>query len=97
DAVVVAPGADVVDHAVASGTDHRQAAGEIVADRARHRRLGLDEVEAAVADLGLALGREGRRAGGDVDRPGGGVLAEQRALGAAQHLDLLDVAEIERR
>jgi hypothetical protein len=38
---------------------------------------------------------KGRLVGADVDRAGGGVLAVERALRAAQHLDLLDVEEVE--
>jgi hypothetical protein len=40
---------------------------------------------------------KGWRAGGDVDRAGGGVFAVKRALGAAQNLHPVDVQEVERR
>ena len=62
--------------------------------RAAQRRADPHaEVALAVAaDVDVAAGLEtiGRLAGGDVERTGNRVLAEQRALRAAQHLDALD-------
>src|SRR3546814_11271202 len=45
----------------------------------------------------LALEIEGRLVGRDVDRAGRRILAIERALRPAQHLDLRDVEEIEGR
>jgi hypothetical protein len=58
--------------------------------------LGLHEIIVAVGQFGEPLAGEARRARGDVQRAGGRVLAEQRALRAAQLLDLLDVGKVER-
>ena len=57
----------------------------------------LLEVQIADGCLSAALEGEGRLAAGDVDRARGGVLAVERALRAAQHLDLGDVEEVEGR
>jgi hypothetical protein len=57
----------------------------------------LYEQETAVVELDLGAPREARFAGRDVDRPSGRVLAEQGSLRPAQHLDPIDVEEIERR
>ena len=56
-------------------------------------------LEGVVADgqLGSALEVEGRLVGADVDRAGRAVLAVERALRPAQHLDLLDIEEVEHR
>ena len=61
-----------------------------------HRSLGLPEVEAAVGELQFVIGRETGLARGHVDGASGRVLAKQRALRSAQHLDPLDVQQIER-
>ncbi len=45
----------------------------------------------------LRFRREARLARSDVDGAGGRVLAVQRALRTAQHFDLLDIEEVERR
>ncbi|MNC27765.1 hypothetical protein D3C75_759520 [compost metagenome] len=47
--------------------------------------------------LDAALAVEGGLARGDVEHAGGGVLAEQRTLRAAQHLQLLHVQQVEHR
>ena len=88
---------DVVEQPVALRARQRDAAGHLVAERTREGALGLDEVIVAVAELEVVLGREARFARRHEDRAGRRVLAEQRALRAAQHLDALDVDEIERR
>ena len=95
--VHLAAGLDVGDGAPTLRARERQAAGELLAEeRTRDRGLGLHEVEAAVVHFEVALGAEGRLARGDVDGARGGVLAKQRPLGTAQHLDALHVHEVER-
>ncbi len=44
--------------------------------------------------LGRAAEVEARRLGGDVDHPGRGVAAEERALGPTQNLDAVDVDKV---
>ena len=70
---------------------------QVVDQSARRRSAQL--VIAIVADARLArkLGIEAWLLGRDVDRARGGVLAEQRPLRAAQHLDLLQVDQVELR
>ena len=63
----------------------------------RDRGLRLNESEAAVVELEVGARREAGLAGRDVDRAGGRVLAEERALRSAQHLDPIHVEEVERR
>ncbi|MCY1501980.1 hypothetical protein D9M68_360690 [compost metagenome] len=82
--------------AVAALVAERQARGQAVvdqrvADRAFQHAVGV------VAEAGLEVaGRvEGRLARDEVYRAGGGVLAPQRALRAAQHLDALLVEQRE--
>src|SRR3546814_9932240 len=48
----------------------------------------------AITDADLALVAEGRCARDEVDRARRRILAEQRALRAAQHLDALDVEDL---
>jgi hypothetical protein len=96
-AVDVLLGGDVVDRALARGGGRTQPDRDIVRQRAADRGLGLIEAEVAGGHLHRAFGREARRLGGDVDRAGGGVLAVERALRPAQHLDALDVEEVESR
>ena len=88
---------DVVEHPVALRARQRHAAGHLVAERTRDRALGLHEVVVAVAELEVVFGGEARLARRHEDRAGRRVLAEQRALRPAQHLDALDVDEVERR
>src|SRR5690606_17549694 len=61
--------------------------------------VGAHFLAAVVADgqLGGAAAVVEGIAGGDLDRPAGGVLAVQRALRATQHFDLLDVEQREHR
>ncbi len=84
----------VVDVAVGGFPTAGQAQAEVLADRA-----GQDAGRPVGVELGLGVGGEvvgeGRaglgRGGDDIDRPGHGVLAKQRALRTAQHLDPLQV------
>ena len=93
--LVLLLGRRVVDESVAARARERHAPGNLAAQRAGDRRLRLEEVVAAVADLDVALGREVRPAARDVDGASGRVLAEQRALWSAQHFDLRHVEEVE--
>ena len=88
-------GRRVVDESVAARARERHTPGDLAAQRTGDRRLGLEEVVAAVADFDVAFAREVRPAARDVDRAGGRVLAEERALWSAQHFDLRDVEEVE--
>ncbi len=88
---------DVADDAAALRARERQPPGRLARDRAGDRALGLHEVEAAVRDFEFVVGREAGLARRHVDGASGRVLAEERALRAAQHLDALDVEEVERR
>ena len=88
----------VEDCAISFGARERQPPGELLtAQRTGDRGLRLNESETAVIELHLGGRREVRFARRHVDGAGGGVLAEQRPLRAAQHLDPLDVEEVERR
>ncbi len=89
--------ARVVDEAVAASAREREAPGDLAAERTGDRGLGLEEVVAAVTHLDVTFGREVRPAARDVDRACRRVLAEERALRSAQHFDLRDVEEVERR
>ena len=67
---------DIVDRAAAGGDGGGEAhRDQIVDQRAGNRCLALKEIEIAAGQLDPALRREAGRAGGDVDRAGGGVLA----------------------
>jgi hypothetical protein len=77
-------------------------AGDADRERVGDQRAGqggarLDVAEIADRKLGAAFGLEARRAGDQVDRAGGRVLAVERALRPAQDLDPLDVEEVEGR
>ena len=88
----------VEDGPVALGAREGQPSGELLpAERAADRGFRLNEPQAAEVELDVGAWREGRLAGGDVDRAGGGVLAEERPLRSAQHLDPIDVEEVEGR
>ncbi|CAI8760338.1 hypothetical protein EMIT0196P_150106 [Pseudomonas chlororaphis] len=87
----------VLDIAVAAGAIGRKTPGQLVVQRPGNSALGLEVAVLAHRGLDAALGGEARCAGADVDHPGGGVLAEQRALGTAQHFQLLDVHQVEHR
>ncbi len=86
---------DVLDVAVVAGAIGREASGEGFAERPGNRAAALEVAVLPAGDLDGALGSEGRRAGADVQHPGGGVLAEQGALRTAQQLQLLDVQQVE--
>src|SRR5690606_7346923 len=81
-----APGVDVVE-AVALTRGDVQAAGDRVAQRAGDRGGGAPGAVVAAGQLAFEAGGEGRGLGDDVDHAGRGVLAEQGALRALQHLD----------
>ena len=93
-AVVLLPGQAVVDIAVRPARLAAEAQAERVADRRGDIGAG---VEAAMlhlaADPRFRLEIARRAAGDDADRASIGVLAEQRALRAAHHLDPFDVEE----
>ena len=86
---------DVLDVAVVAGAIGREASGEGFAERPGNRAAALEVAILPAGDLDGTLGSEGRRAGADVQHPGGGVLAEQGALRTAQQLQLLDVQQVE--
>lgn len=71
-------------------------AGNLVGQGAGHSAGHAPTIGAAAGDRGLGMGAElvFRTLGDDIDDPGGGVRAEQRALRAAQHFDALEFAEI---
>ncbi|MNN05663.1 hypothetical protein D3C81_1184310 [compost metagenome] len=87
----------VVDIAVVAGAVGRQPTGDGFRQRAGDGALALEVAALAAGNLHAAFGGEGRLAGADVDHPGGGVLAEQGALRAAQQFQLLDVQQVEHR
>ena len=96
-AVDVAVRSDVVHVAAPMAVEPAQQVIEL----ARHDRAGDGRLEAilaalVIARLGMAVVGVGRRLGDDVDHAGGRVLAEQRALRPAQHLDPLDLAQVQR-
>src|SRR5690606_42075706 len=96
-ALYIAIGRDIVDRAAADGRRDRDARRKLVRQRPRKRGLRLLEIEVSDADFGHALEIEGRLVRRDVDRTCRRVLAAERALRPAQHLDLRDVEEIEGR
>ncbi|KAG1602618.1 hypothetical protein G6F46_013874 [Rhizopus delemar] len=65
------------------------------ADRAADGRLGIELAVVAHGDLGEALGLGGQAARDVLDRAADGVLAVQRALRAAQHLDARDIEYVQ--
>ncbi len=100
--VVIVLGLTAVEHvghvAVVLGPGDRQAHRQLVADhRAADRGVALQIAVGPHAGVGADLGGEPGRVGGDHHRAGGGVLAEQGPLGAAQHLHRLHVGEVEHR
>ncbi len=95
--VLRAIGGCVEDRAVALRARERQPPGDLREQRARHRPLGLHEVEVAEVQFPVRFRPERRSGCCDVDGARRRVLAEQRALRASQHLDALDVEKVERR
>ena len=95
--VLVVSGACVEEYAVTLRAGERQPASNLPEEGACHRRLGLNESEVAVVELDFGSGCEAWLTRGDDDRARGGVLAEECSLRSAQHFDLFDVEEIERR
>ena len=77
--------------------DERKAALEVVGERARHRAVHDDLVEAAVRQVGVGLECVGGLARDELDGAAGGIPAEQRALRAAQRLDAREVEHREAR
>ncbi len=94
----VAAVVQIVHIAVTVGTGDRGAKGQLVGDD-RSGDAGAQLLEAEIAAGGLERSAPGLRrfARRDVDGAGRGVLAEQRALRAAQHFDLLQVDQVELR
>src|SRR5690606_19399784 len=69
-----------------------------IADATAHRAFEPDLLQRiAVAYVEVAAELLGRRPADDVDRARRGILAEQRALGSAKHLDPFDIEEIDKR
>src|SRR5687768_872070 len=88
---------DVVDRAFPLGAGEGQAASDLGADRAGHRRLRLDETQVAIVELKAGFRSEAGLSSRDVDRAGGRVLAEERPLRAAKDFNAFHVEEVERR
>src|SRR3546814_6286623 len=97
--VELAPVGGVGDDPVRLRPESRQAERRAsLIEHHRSRRLQPDIVERAIARRRLqARIIEVRLSGDDVERAGRAVLAEQRSLRAAQHLDPLDIVEVEER
>ena len=95
--VQVAPRGDVINCALALRRRRGQAQRDPIRQRARYRRLGLDEFVIAGGQLDPRLGGEAWRPGRDIQRARRRVLAVQRALRPAQHLHPLDIDEVEGR
>ena len=73
----------------------RRPHGECVAERHVDRTANTQQVVVTHGDVGVAVHIvHGRGDGDHVDRATGGVLAEQGALGATQHLDALQIQEV---
>ncbi|MCY1402045.1 hypothetical protein D9M71_171770 [compost metagenome] len=87
----------VLDIAVAAGPVSREAASQLFTERPGNRALGLEVAIFADRRFDTAFRGETRCTGADIDHPGGGVLTEQCALGASQHLQLFDVHQVENR
>ncbi len=73
----------------------RNATRERVAERAAERSLRVDLVVLPEDQVGVALERVGRPPADEVNQPARRVTPEQRALRPAQHLDALEVEELE--
>ena len=88
----------IIDVSVTPAADDRQADRQDILDQwARRGAPELPQVVTAVGGLRDTLKGIARVQCGDVQRAGGRVLAKQRALRPAQHLDLADIVEVERR
>ncbi|VVN48743.1 hypothetical protein PS681_06121 [Pseudomonas fluorescens] len=87
----------VFDVAVTARAIRRKTPGQLIVERAGNRALGLEIPVLADRGFDAALRREGWRAGADVDHPGGGVFAEQRALRPPQDFKLFDVHQVKHR
>ncbi len=92
---VLLTGEGVVDPAVAMLRQRGDAAGPVPAQRATQRRLGVRGAQRAVRDAGVAAGLLARAHRLELDHAGRRVAPEQRALRAAQHLDLGQVEQRE--
>src|SRR3546814_364776 len=93
--VEAAAGDDVPQKAVALGVDAIQPVGEGLrrAERPGHAGGRAPIVVIAIGQLGVAERLIFRLACDDVDQPGAGVAAEERALWSAQHLYAFHLAE----
>ena len=88
----------VVDQAVAGQVAEAQPCRQHLVDqRALDAAAGLLQAMLTEGPLDLRGRRETRGAAHQVHRAGGGVLAQQRALRPAQHLDALQVRQVEQR
>ena len=87
----------ILDVAVAARAIGRETPCQVLGERAGNRALGLEITVLAQGGFDAALGSKTRRARTDIDHASRGVLAEQRALGAAQNLKLLNVHQVEHR
>ncbi len=91
-------GGDGVGHpAILIGVEHRRAERDLVGDRAADDHLLLQECVVAERGFGRYFRREGGLVGGDVERAGLGIAAEQRPLRSAQDLETVDVDQILQR
>ncbi|MNI13693.1 hypothetical protein D3C73_669270 [compost metagenome] len=92
---IAVPGGGVLDPAFVVAVFAGQADQQLVRDRARDDLADLEAVVALdrAGDGGGQLAFGARAVRGDVDRAGGGVLAEQGALGAAQDFHARHVQE----
>ncbi len=92
---VVAAGCGVVDPVVAMLAQDREARRPVVAERATDGALEVRVAIGAVAHVEVAFGFVRRLLRIELDHAGRRVAAEQRALRAAQHFDLVDVEDRE--
>ncbi|VVN47258.1 hypothetical protein PS624_05911 [Pseudomonas fluorescens] len=87
----------VFDVAVTARAVRRKTPGQLIVERAGNGALGLEITVLAHRGFDAALRGEGWRARADVDHPGGGVFAEQRALWTTQDFELFDVHQVKHR
>ncbi len=83
----------VVDPVVLALVEHRRARGDGGAERPADRRLEVGGAAAAVGEAGVAVGVARRPDGVELDHAGRRVAPEQRPLGTAQDLDVVDVPQ----
>jgi hypothetical protein len=95
-AVLLARG-DILDVAVITVVDARNARGEAVTERAGHRALNDRLVVTPVSQADIAVERAGRLVRDELHRAAGGIAAEQRALRPAQCLHPSEVENRETR